>query len=56
MARELHQYDGYLGESNFKKRDNYSTYYDSSADKQSTIPIRNISEVKEELKQKYGEN
>ena len=54
MASELHQYDGYAGKPIFYVRKNYSTYYDAPTDKQCTVPIRDITEVKRELQQKYG--
>ena len=54
MARELHQYDGYVGKSIFHVRKNYSTYYDAPTDRQCTVPIRDIAKVKQELQQKYG--
>lgn len=54
MAKELHQYDGYEGVSIFQAKENYSTYYDAPVDRQCTVPIRDIAEVKEELQQKYG--
>lgn len=56
MALELHQYDGYVGAPIFQAKENYSTYYDASADRQCTVPIRDIGEVKQELQQKYGGN
>lgn len=54
MALELHQYDGSVGAPIFQTKKNYSTYYDAPADRQCTVPIRNIAEVKQELQQKYG--
>ena len=54
MARQLHQYDGYVGTPIFQAKENHSTYYDAPADRQCTVPIRDIAEVKQELQQKHG--
>ncbi len=54
VAKELHQYDGYVSAPIFTSKENYSTYYDAPTDRQCTIPIRDISEVKRELQQKFG--
>lgn len=51
-----HPWDGYLGETIFQVRRNYSTYYDVLTDKQGRVPIRDIQKVKEELEQKYEGN
>ncbi len=55
-SNELCPCDGYLGESSFQSRKNYSTYYDAPTDRQSNVPIRSIHKVKEELKEKFGGN
>ncbi len=49
----MHIYDGDPGEPIFKTKDNFSTYYDYVADRQCKVPIRDISEVREELKKKH---
>lgn len=52
----IHPYDGYLGQPFFKTKDNFSTYYDYETDSQCKVPIRDISEVREEMEKKYGES
>lgn len=51
----INAYDGYLGKLSWENRENYSTYYDFMVDKQCTVPIRNIEEVKKELETRYPE-
>lgn len=54
MVSGLHAYDGYLGEPIWESKENYSTYYDYLIDKQCTVPIRDISEIKAELEAQYS--
>lgn len=49
-------WDGDPGEPIFQVKENDSTYYDATVDRQCRVPIRSLEEVKEELQQKYGGN
>lgn len=48
-VQKIHLYDGYVGEPIFKGFGNYSTYYHQQTDGQCRVPIRPMSEIKQEL-------
>lgn len=48
-VQKIHLYDGYVGEPIFKGFGNYSTYYNQQTDGQCRVPIRPMSEIKQEL-------
>lgn len=48
-VQRIYLYDGYQSEPIWKQEDNNSTYYNYGLDKQCTIPIRSLEQIKAEL-------
>ena len=51
----IHPYDGYTGERFWTKQDNESTYDNPPVDNQCRVPLRPMSEIKEDFYRKCAE-